>query len=1015
MFSIKNHNFYPLFLMSSVDRFNDSFIKQIVILTVTYGATMGSGGEAEYLSIISVVLTVSSLLLALPLADISNKFNRRHLTLIYAGYEVFCVSVFIISLLFKVTEGYLIAMFLLGFKFAFFNSVRPLLLRQNTPEHQWIQRNGQLDGVGQLLALIGFSAAGYAISNSMTPILISVIVIAFTVIKFYGALMLPDSPAPTPDIIIQKNILKQTYVSCKNTLEDWKISRVIFGLCYNSAVVAIYFTYLPSYCKTTLGLPVPITQSIILVGNLGFIVGPLIASRLLGGIVQATYLPISAIFMAIVGLDLYFYSIFYIPDSTATDSFLFLKDPNNLRVYIDVFMISFLNGIFSVSLLSYLQKLSSNASYAINTGVTTVFKSLLIIGSSFIIGKLISKKYLRIEDFFLILFFANLFFGIYLAKLLPADLFRSLARGVLQSLFRVKVVGLNNVEQAGDKALIISNYVSLLDEILISAYIPRDLTFYIERSHHPKWYLKPFMYLINKSTSDISRPLGLREFVNQINLGKIGMMFPEGRISSTGSVMKVSGNALYVAHKTKSNIIPIRINGPQFSFFSMLQGKLKQRMFPEITISIGSPIPPPVSLPSRESRLGILSEQTHVIMTEMMYMGNDFEKPLPQSLYNNLLKYPSSKIAIVGDTRHPLFYRDLYVDSVKIALNFKYSLPADETHFGIITSLESTSVLNILGVFFLGKTSIILNPQLSSDEIIKTLEAQGIRTILATRTAIKTESLEILESALIKRGFKLVYQEDLPNKSSFMDALGKFLINLFPRIGLSRVPNSLEGKIGFMVRTGEGISIPTYTSKNIQAVRFQVNSWLDLLDKDAIFNTYPLYSEFGLLAGTLFPILSGTTLQLHENSEDFVQTANTIYRCRSSIVLAPGSILGEMGRYAHPYDFISVRYIFSDASRLTPDTYKLFHEKFGIRIMGGIGLPGICPLFSGSSPLHYNRTSLGKVLPGFKIHSSEGETILEGETISKHDLSKGTPVSPTFLPKKLFLDHNKYVYLTPKG
>ena len=54
-------------------------------------------------------------------------------------------------------------------------------------------------------------------------------------------------------------------------------------------------------------------------------------------------------------------------------------------------------------------------------------------------------------------------------------------RVLLRLLYKVEITGLENYEKAGDRVLIIANHTSLLDGILLYAWLPETPTFAISR------------------------------------------------------------------------------------------------------------------------------------------------------------------------------------------------------------------------------------------------------------------------------------------------------------------------------------------------------------------------------------------------------------------------------------------------------------------------------------------------------------------------------------------------------
>ena len=58
------------------------------------------------------------------------------------------------------------------------------------------------------------------------------------------------------------------------------------------------------------------------------------------------------------------------------------------------------------------------------------------------------------------------------------------------------------------------------------------------------------------------------------------MIFPEGRVTSTGKLMKIYEGPALIADKCDAEILPICLDGVQFSFF-LRRSKIffKRRMF----------------------------------------------------------------------------------------------------------------------------------------------------------------------------------------------------------------------------------------------------------------------------------------------------------------------------------------------------------------------------------------------------------------------------------------------------
>ena len=162
-------------------------------------------------------------------------------------------------------------------------------------------------------------------------------------------------------------------------------------------------------------------------------------------------------------------------------------------------------------------------------------------------------------------------------------------RSILKLLYRVEVIGLENYYLAGKRVLIVANHCSFLDPPLLSVFLPDDINFAINTHISQKWWIKPFLGLSKVFPIDPTHPMSLKNLIHHLQQDSKTVIFPEGRITLTGSLMKIYDGTGMVAEKSGAMILPIHISGTQYTPLSKLQGLMRLRWFPKITLHILPP------------------------------------------------------------------------------------------------------------------------------------------------------------------------------------------------------------------------------------------------------------------------------------------------------------------------------------------------------------------------------------------------------------------------------------------
>lgn len=127
----------------------------------------------------------------------------------------------------------------------------------------------------------------------------------------------------------------------------------------------------------------------------------------------------------------------------------------------------------------------------------------------------------------------------------------------------LSVRGLENIPE--DKGIILaSNHVSYIDPPLIAAVLPRKGSFMARKGLFEIPILK---YIIRRYAFPVDRmslkPSTIKEAIQRIRRGDIVVIFPEGRRSETGKMLKPKPGIGMIIKKTGAPVVPALIKGAE--------------------------------------------------------------------------------------------------------------------------------------------------------------------------------------------------------------------------------------------------------------------------------------------------------------------------------------------------------------------------------------------------------------------------------------------------------------------
>jgi acyl-[acyl-carrier-protein]-phospholipid O-acyltransferase/long-chain-fatty-acid--[acyl-carrier-protein] ligase len=546
-------------------------------------------------------------------------------------------------------------------------------------------------------------------------------------------------------------------------------------------------------------------------------------------------------------------------------------------------------------------------------------------------------------------------------------------RFLLQVLFRFRAYDLDALKTPGP-VLLVPNHLSWIDWLFLWVCLDEDWKFVSSIiSAQTSWLHRKLM--INRYTLpvDTSSPYAVKHMAEFLKGGGRLVLFAEGRLSRTGTLMKLFDGTGFLIFKTKAKVITAYLRGAGRLPYSPNPGWKK--CFPKVTAHFSATLAAP--------ELGDISTgRARALLTNWLrdqMVRQQFEVEMAFGAQNVLSavaeiarKHPSH-IILEDTTQQKLTYRKLMVGADVLAHALRGAVAGGERIGLLMPNVNATPVV-ILALWSLGKVPAVLNFSSGTPTMLACAELAGLKRIVTSRVFF--ERAKFKEDDFVKAGVSLIYLEDVRARISSSKKLLTLLRHVFNR--QSAIGNRQSaGSPAVIVFTSGSEGVPKgveLTHCNILANIRQMLAVTDITDGDRLFNCLPIFHSFGLTVGAFLPLVRGIYVFLYPSPLHYRNVPAALYEHDCTVFISTNTFLNGYARKAHPYDFRSIRYLFAAAEKLQETTALAWSQKYGVRILEGYGATECAPCLSVNTPLEPRYGSVGRLLPGieYKLEPVEG-------------------------------------------
>lgn len=533
--------------------------------------------------------------------------------------------------------------------------------------------------------------------------------------------------------------------------------------------------------------------------------------------------------------------------------------------------------------------------------------------------------------------------------------------------------------------LLLPNHTSWLDWAFLAAVLDDDWKFVTSAvTSNASWFHRKIM--INRRTFpiDTASPYAAKRMAEFLEKGGRLVLFPEGRISTTGALMKLFDGTGFLLHRTRATVITCYLQHALRVPFVRHTGWT--RWFPQVTAHFSAVLTPP----RLTGISNVLARQKMTLWLRDQMVRQQFDVEMSHgprhvlaAIAEAAARQPGKEV-IEDITLQPLSFRKLMVGVEVLAEQWVQGssgmsrVPGE--HVGVLLPNVNGMPVTVLSLWAAGKVPAILNFSTGMPTMVVCAQLAGLKRIITSRVFVEKAKLEM--KVLSDAGIELIYLEDVRTRISGARKFGALLKNIISCGGGyhgmedSGAAGGSSGTAVILFTSGsEGVPKGVeLTHRNLLANIRQINVALDLTDHERFFNALPLFHSFGLTACTLFPLVRGFYIFLYPTPLHYRMVPAAVYDRNCTVTVGTNTFLNGYARKAHPYDFHSVKYLVAGAEKVQESTAQTWAQKFGIRLLEGYGATECSPVLSVNTRLEPRFGSVGRFLPGmeYRLEHVEG-------------------------------------------
>ncbi len=593
--------FAPFFWTQALGAFNDNAFRNALVMLVTYQMGLSDHTASLYTNLAPALFIIPFFLFSATAGQLAEKFEKSRIIRWVKLFEIAAMAVAAVGFQTHHLALLLVVLFMMGMHSTMFGPIKYAILPQELKPAELVGGNGLVEMGTQLAMLIGMIAGSELMRVAgVGPLLASVVTIAVALTGYLVSRRIPLAPATAPELKFNWNPFSETAQVLRITHADRAVWNAVLGISWFWFFGTVLIAQLPIYARGTLGGDGSVYTLVLTLFSIGSGIGALLCEKMSGKRVEIGLVPLGAFGLTAFGVDLYF-ARHGVAAVRGQDWLAFLHGAGSWRIVLDLTAIGVFAGFYVVPLFAFVQARAPREKLSrIIAGNNIMNAMLIVLAAGFGLG--LGALGFDAAQVFLAAALLNVLVAAYIFTLVPEFLMRFITWVLVNTLYRVRVDGMQHLPEEGP-AVLVCNHVSFMDALLLMANLRRPARFVM----YYKIFKTPLLSFVFRTAKAIpiagykEDPAVLQRAYDAIDAaladGELVCIFPEGGLTSDGEIATFRPGVEKILARRPVPVLPLALRGLWGSVWSrrdsMLgRSRLPRRFRARVELVVDAPVAP---------------------------------------------------------------------------------------------------------------------------------------------------------------------------------------------------------------------------------------------------------------------------------------------------------------------------------------------------------------------------------------------------------------------------------------